>query len=230
MGGDWDDAGRRFVEHFKTYGGLEPDERVLDVGCGAGRIAVALGPYLGSGGSYEGLDLYRPAIKWCSGHITPRWPNFRFQHADVKEDLNNPGGSIAAERYRFPYEDETFDFVFLTSVFTHLLPPAAGHYLSEIHRVLRPGGRCLATWFLLDGQSWPAVRAGTTQYGFGIDREGCRIARLDMPLMAVAYPRELVGTMVADAQLDVREPVIRGNWYGDRSAPEHQDLLVIDRA
>src|SRR6266508_3053488 len=60
VGRDWEDAGRRLVSHFRTYADLQQGERVLDIGCGAGRIALALAPYLNAG-HYEGFDLYAPA-------------------------------------------------------------------------------------------------------------------------------------------------------------------------
>ena len=43
------------------------------------------------------------------------------------------------------------DVAFLTSVFTHMLPEDVEHYLDELARVLKPGGRTLITWFLLLG-------------------------------------------------------------------------------
>ena len=50
----------------------------------------------------------------------------------------------------FPCADNSFDLVFLTSVFTHMFAGDVENYLSEISRVLKPGGKCLITWFLLD--------------------------------------------------------------------------------
>jgi SAM-dependent methyltransferase len=229
VGGDWDDAGTRFLEHFVAYGGLCPEDRVLDIGCGAGRIAASLGPYLAATGSYEGFDLYAPGVRWCSAHLTPRWPNFHFQHVDVRDPQNNRRGELEASRFDFPYPDASFDFAFLTSVFTHLRPAAASRYLAEISRVLRPGGRCVGSWFVLDDESWPAVLSGTTQYGFGGELEGCRVARLDLPEIAVAHPREMIEAMVASAGLELQEPVVRGNWFGVADAVEHQDLVVVRR-
>ena len=54
--------------------------------------------------------------------------------------------------------------MFLTSVFTHLLPHDLTHYLAEINRVLRPGGRCVATFFLHDAETAGHVRAGRSAF------------------------------------------------------------------
>jgi SAM-dependent methyltransferase len=76
--------------------------------------------------------------------------NFRFVHADVYSKYYNPRGKRAAAAYSFPYADATIDCVFLTSVFTHMLPDDVPHYLSEISRVLVPGGRCISSFWITD--------------------------------------------------------------------------------
>ena len=62
-------------------------------------------------------------VDWAQRTITARYPNFTFQNADIFNKWYNPGGAFAASEYRFPYDDESFDFIFLTSVFTHMLAP-----------------------------------------------------------------------------------------------------------
>src|SRR5947209_5113048 len=75
--------GERFLGHFRRLAGLRPDEAVLDVGCGVGRMALPLTRYLGPEGGYLGFDVLRPAVRWCRRRITPAFPRFRFAHADV---------------------------------------------------------------------------------------------------------------------------------------------------
>src|SRR5206468_983780 len=99
------------------------------------------------GGSYDGLEVAADGVRWCADTITPVLPHFRFHHADVYNSVYNPSARRRPRAYRFPFADATFDFAFLTSVFTHLLPHDAAHYLSELARVLRPGGRLFATFF-----------------------------------------------------------------------------------
>ena len=145
--GDFDRIGRQWAEYFVARCDLRPEESVLDIGSGIGRVAIPLTDYLT--GRYEGFDIVSEGIEWCATNVTPRFPNFRFRHVDVHNALYNPGGLLSPAEFRFPYGDDEFDFVFLTSVFTHMLPREVEHYIAEIARVLRPGKRCLASVFLM---------------------------------------------------------------------------------
>ncbi|MCT4572638.1 class I SAM-dependent methyltransferase, partial [Bacillus thuringiensis] len=46
VGGDFKKVGKEFLKHFIQIGALKPNEKVLDVGCGVGRMAVPLLNYL----------------------------------------------------------------------------------------------------------------------------------------------------------------------------------------
>ncbi|HEX5215246.1 MAG TPA: class I SAM-dependent methyltransferase, partial [Vicinamibacterales bacterium] len=138
---DYRATGREFVAFLARECGLRPEDAVLDVGCGVGRIAVALTEYLSTAGRYDGFDIVPAEIEWCRRQITPRFPQFRFHLADVRNDAYNPAGATPASRYRFPFPDGSFDVAIVASVFTHLLTPDLDNYLRELARVLAPGGR-----------------------------------------------------------------------------------------
>ena len=57
-----------------------------------------------------------------SKNITPKFPKFRFKVADVFNSLYEKNGINKGEKFHFPFHDKEFDFIFLTSVFTHMLP------------------------------------------------------------------------------------------------------------
>src|SRR5262245_53999141 len=151
--GGFQAVGQEFFHYFVELAGLQPDERVLDVGCGIGRMAIPLTRYLHPQGSYEGFDVVPLGIEWCRNKITPRYPQFHFQLADIHNEHYAPQGRTPARKYQFPYPADSFDFVFLTSVFTHLLPADLENYVYEIARVMKLNGRCLMTFFLLNAES-----------------------------------------------------------------------------
>lgn len=225
IGGSWW-VGETFLRHFRELCSLTPDEAVLDVGCGVGRMAVPLARYMSTAGRYEGFDIMRKNVRWCQRAITSRWPHFHFQHADIYNREYNPDGSVNAHEYRFPYPNGTFDFALLTSVFTHLMPPDAAHYLSEVGRVLKPGGRCLATFNLLNADSDALIDAGkckhTMQPRDGIIRVHCR----EVPEACIALDEAFVRASAAKAALTV-DAVRYGTWCGRDPGFEFQDLLIL---
>lgn len=154
-------VGANVLEHVLVdAGGLQPTERVLDIGCGPGRVAAELTRFLDpDSGSYEGLDVMPKAIEWAQRRITPRHPNFAFQLAALRHDEYSPEGGADAASYRFPYADNDFDLAFAISLYTHLLPYEVANYLAETARVLKPRGRSTATFFLLNEESEQLIAA-----------------------------------------------------------------------
>src|SRR4051794_16319795 len=219
-------AGREFFNYFRDYANLQPSARVLDIGCGCGRMAIPLLSYLDRTGSFEGIDVDAKSIDWASDHITPSYPNFRFQRADVFNTTYNPTGAFAQHRYRLPFADGDFDFVFLTSVFTHMLPRATAHYLGEISRVLKVGGKVLATFFLLNDESARLVRAGKSHFHFPHRHSTCAVQDRERPEDVVGHDEGEVLKLFAYCGLAPARPVIYGNWSGRDGGVSFQDMIV----
>ncbi len=230
---DFRPLGDKWLRTFIRTADLKPDESVLDVGCGVGRMAVALTRYLTPPqGRYEGFDIVRDGIAWCREEITPRFPNFHFQHADLYNKEYNPDGTLHASEYQFPYPDESFDFAFLTSVFTHMLPADVRQYLSEVRRVLRPGGRCLATFFVLDAEARARIQAGRveTPRRFQHDIGGAWAVDPQLAEAAVAYSESTVQDFFRTAGLSIQEPILYGAWSGrERPLSPHSQDIVLAR-
>jgi ubiquinone/menaquinone biosynthesis C-methylase UbiE len=164
-----------------------PNERILDVGCGCGLMAIYLSEYLCSSGRYVGVDINKPSIRFCQKSIATRHPNFTFIHIDIKNNLYNPGGKLAAENCSFPFNDRSFDMILLKSVFTHMLPKEVDNYLKEISRLLSYNGRCLATFFLLNEKQKELEENGANKIIFRFGDKNWRYAYKQCPEAAVAY-------------------------------------------
>ena len=115
---EFKDNGEEFFGYYTGLCGLKPDEKMLDVGSGIGRKTFLLTDYLREPGCYEGLDIVKTGIDWCTERITKSNPCFRFQLIDVCNRHYNPAGKYQAADYAFPFANESFDFVVLASVFT----------------------------------------------------------------------------------------------------------------
>jgi SAM-dependent methyltransferase len=193
-------------------------------------MALPLTGYLSDRGRYEGFDISAKAINWCRKNITGRYPNFRFQAFNIRNAPYNPLGTIRVSSYRFPYEDETFDLIFLASVFTHMLPGDVKHYLSEIARVLKPGGRCLITYFLLNAESSRMIDKKLGTINFEYHMGDYRTINQDRPEDAMAYYEVFVRNLYRKHGLKIMEPVRYGSWCGRETYLSFQDIIIAVKA
>ena len=227
------ESGNRLVRLLTDLAGLEPSSRVLDVGCGLGRLAVPLTGYLEQGGSYEGLDIVESAIEWCNENIASQYANFRFTVADVFNHEYNPGGRYQASEYRFPYDDEAFDLVVLASVFTHMVPEDMSHYVAEVARVLAGGGRCFATYFLINEDSLRLSAAGKGSLHFKHDLGTHWLVNPRSPELSVGYEeesvRDLYGRLFADTTVHYGGWCGRPPLWSDESGLGDQDVVVATK-
>jgi SAM-dependent methyltransferase len=204
--------------------GLRPSDRVLDIGSGIGNLALALA---GSHqGTYDGIEINPEAAGWCARAITPRHARFRFHHADVAGGAYNPSGRLTAAAYRFPFAEGSFDFVFLGSVFTHMLPADVAHYLSEIARVLAPGGTCAASLFLLNDERRASVAGGGAFMPFPFAIDSARLHDEGRPEAAVAIEESFVVEAYGQTGLRI-ERIRRGDWWNGRA--DDQDVITATR-
>lgn len=227
---DFKRNGERFLQYFIELCDLEPNEKVLDVGCGVGRKAVPLTKYLDRNGRYEGFDIVKAGIDWCIKNISTKYPDFHFQWANVFNKAYNPKGKYEASKYKFPFENEAFDFVFAASVFTHMLPEDMENYFSEISRVLKKNGRYLTTFFLLNKESLELIIAKKSTLDFKYEMGEYRIINTNMPEEAVCYDEPLILSLYEKYGLKIKEPIHYGAWCGRRDFLCYQDIIVATMA
>ncbi len=205
-------AGERNVDAFRELAGLRPDAKFLDIGCGCGRIAGALTKSLGPAAQYEGFDASRKPVEWCQLEMTPRFPNFHFQVTNTFSQRYNPSGSANASKLVFPYPDNTFDFAFAGSVYTHMLPEEIPNFISETRRVLKPGGITFATFTLLNERTLPVVLEGRSMprliHKFG----EFQVRDLSDPAHFIAQPESWIRKLYSEAGLAIIEPIRYGTW------------------
>ena len=143
------EEGRTLARWCRDRLGLEPGGRLLDVGCGWGRLAFALREEI-PGVEYEGFDPHRKHVQWAQEHLTRVDPLFGLHIAGIANEIYRPDGRLSPARFKFPYADGRFDVVVAHSLFRFLQPEAFEHYVAEVARVLKPGGRFLASFYLLN--------------------------------------------------------------------------------
>lgn len=221
-------VGEEMLGFFRQYADLEPTDRVVDLGCGIGRIAIPLTRYLDQEATYRGLDVNAQDIAWCTDHISRAHPNFEFQHADVASREYNPRGSVEARHYELPFPDASCDFVCAISLFTHLTELDAAQYAREIARILVPGGRCFLTFFLMTEESRRRVAAGQTRLSFTHSLGHSYCHDPNNPEAAIAYDQEKVLSTLTHLGLEPQPPIY-GYWATPSGPPTYQDLVIATR-
>jgi SAM-dependent methyltransferase len=125
------DVPERAVESFAgvanpfSLGRLEPGERVLDLGCGAGTDSLVAAQMVGQQGYVTGIDMTQEMLAKA--------------RAAAAELSSTNVEFVEGEAERLPFPDESFDVVISNGVID--LIPDKDAVFSELHRVLVPGGR-----------------------------------------------------------------------------------------
>src|ERR687886_150856 len=108
-----------------SLGRLEPGERVLDLGSGAGTDSLVAAQMVGERGHVTGVDMTPEMLA-------------RARSAAAEMGASNVE-FLEAEAERLPFADESFDVVISNGVID--LIPDKDAVFAELHRVLVPGGR-----------------------------------------------------------------------------------------
>ena len=207
---DFEGSGGEYIAYLKLLCGLKPGDELLDIGCGCGLMCLPLSEnlvlpkYLKS---YVGMDTDKGLIDWCRENV--KYGNCFFI---LLEDRD--GGYL-------PAESNSFDVILAKSLFTHLLKEETENYLNEIKRLLRLGGRCLATFFLLN-EVEPKGR-----YTFKFVSYPEAYERITGKRAAVAYDEKwLLGLL---KRMGFSVDVYSGSWRGDGKGLSFQDIIILRR-
>jgi SAM-dependent methyltransferase len=120
------DMERVLDRHALTLSGFQ---RILDFGCGCGRVLRCLRPQSDLSQPPYGTDIDAEAISWCQLHYS--------RHARFA--VNSPAPPL-------DFPNDFFDFVYSISIFTHLPEEMQVAWLRELQRVVKPGGYLLLSF------------------------------------------------------------------------------------
>lgn len=217
--------GQQQLSVLKETADLKPEDRVLDIGSGIGRTAIALSGYLNSKGSYEGFDVVKLGVDWCNSRLGKDFPNFKFKYVPLYNDLYNDSEQTAND-FVFPYEADSFDKVFSFSLFTHMQLTEIQNYFREISRVLKKDGLAFSTFFLFDEKDEKRIE-NNGDYSFPVSRDGYKLMSDQVKSGNIAIHKDKLSKMMADEGLEVVE-IIDEFWKGIKSI-EFQDIVVFKR-
>jgi SAM-dependent methyltransferase len=209
---------------------------ILDIGCGAGLLGIAAKPFTCDGGSYTGIDVNKKSIAFCTHQY--RLQNYHFIHFDIANSVYAP--NQASEKKTWPVDSSEYDVVTALSVWTHLDSQDASFYLREVARVLRPQGKAIISFFVIDDRYREALEKRNSE------KSSYHAARKDrwifdravsgtdgfywpswasVPENAIGIEVETLNQLLDDAGLMV-EAHHQGTWK-ERPGLYFQDILVL---
>ena len=127
------------------FSGAREGQRVLDCATGTGDLAIEFKKAVGSTGAVVGTDFCKEMLAPAPAKAAKKGLDIHFEQADVT---------------KLPYEDASFDIASISFGIRNVQDPLKG--LSELARVVRPGGKVMVLEF---GQpSIPGVRGAYDFY------------------------------------------------------------------
>jgi SAM-dependent methyltransferase len=190
---------------------------IVEIGVGCGRRAFHVRDFRLEAerfiGSYLAIDIDRELLEWCATHFDDRFEFVQSTHAS-RSYVNT---AAAEGSFRIPRADSSIDFVFGTSVFSHLLEPEVHNYLEEGVRVLRPGRVMAMSCFCFD----LAVQSVGVRHSFSKRIGNAHVQSLRQPEAAVAYESEFLKELAVSSGFSSAEVMYHAN--------EVQQLLVCTK-
>lgn len=191
VGGEFESFGIIQREMLRFYG-LGPDQFLVDVGCGSGRLAIPLAR--DHRGGYLGTDVVEELLAYARKRCGR--PDWRFE---------------AVDRIAIPATDESADMVCFFSVLTHVLHEHSYLYLEEAKRVLKPGGRIVFSFLEFSNPDHWSVFETTLA-----DARGPNVHPLNVFIdrAAIRYWAQKLGLVIADLRdgtdrfVPLPEPVV----------------------
>jgi cyclopropane fatty-acyl-phospholipid synthase-like methyltransferase len=231
--------GSRTVDHYLTnmrayahdlilQAELRPSSRVLDIGCGCGRVATAFTRYLSRAGEYLGLDVWADGVTWCADHITAQHPNFRFRTVPAANNYYYAPDSGAGNDFQLSFVPSgRFDCIFALSVFTHLRLADARQYFALIARALAADGLAYLTFFVIDDDVHRFVKRTGHHTAVAPAGDGMWYAYERQDFFA-GYEEPLLRRQFEEFGLEIVRSS-RGHWAEKPGARLYQDWYLLRR-
>ncbi len=190
--------------------GLQPGNDVLELAAGIGEVGFLAAEQIAPTGTLISSD-FAPEMITAAQARAERMgiTNVRFRQIDA-EGIDQPAATLDGVLCRWGY--------------MLMADPEAA--LKETRRVLKPGGRVSATYYLLNERSLEVVRSDAPTPRFRHDRGDHMVTKPDVPEMVVGYREKYVTELYGRVGLEIDPPIEYGWWARPRPARGYQDAVV----
>lgn len=223
---------------LNRYISMNESSRLLDFGCGIGRVLLSVLKHRASVTQITGFDIMPQVVKFCEANIAPAFPNSSFELIGGSNDhydqfINAAGSNVAINNEQVVHKYAgKFSGAYAFSVFTHVEMDDFRSLLKLLVRLLEPGGELLFTAFLLTPFSRRAIDQRVCLFPFGdtaYEADGMVFTgNITDRLGFIAFDLALVEQMVFEAGLVITH-VEHGAWPGSGFSSSLQDVIVCRR-
>ena len=214
---------------------LDSNAKLLDFGCGIGRVALSVLKHRPQVRQLVGLDIMPQVVDFCRSAIETEYPNTRFEAIEGSNDHYDGFVQAAGARPRLAQREvidryrASFTGSYAFSVFTHLERADFQSALRFVQQMLEPGGEFLFTCFLITPGTRAAIVRNECLFVFRTDQfeedGSIFVGNPDDRLGFIAFDQNLVEQMVHEAGLVVTHTE-RGSWPGTNFSGSLQDVVV----
>lgn len=221
----FDIIGKQFLQLLIEQAGLNKSTRVLDLGCGTGRLTKQIIDF-GIRSSYIGIDNNLGFVEYCKSQYQAD-----IRHVDVYHDEYNPSGSIQPTEFRLDIPNQSIDLVVCLGLFNHFHWLWVKNYLAEIARVLTPRGILFSTFILLNDYTISQIDNKLTSrpFEFSTRKEVNWYEFSDRPLLNVALDEATLRRALLANKLIIKEPVRYGQWCNSKNPLSGHDIIIAKK-
>ena len=214
------------VAALRRFAGLNTARWVMEIGCGFGLNAIDVMEQFPMDARYVGVDVDEQAIDWAQKNITSKTANFWFHPLDqaLFED----------DKPFLPAQSASIELVYGFGVFHSIYPDGFSRYLSEVSRVLRPGGSVFLTLYVIRPGliTHLSAKGGNSETDLRFIHLVDRGFYLNDPAdknSATGFSERKLGAMARRARL-VPTRLIKGGWSNDGVGEiDGPDALILTK-
>ncbi|ADL50249.1 class I SAM-dependent methyltransferase [Clostridium cellulovorans] len=227
---DYFNLGKSQAEEIINWLNIKPVDKILDLGCGCGRIAIHFLDYLNEEGKYIGIDNNKELLSYCSENISAVKENFYFQFLDVYNGAYAKEGKLKVQEIKLPIERSSIDSVILWSVFTHMYIDDINSYLKESNRVLKENGTIIVALNIINDFSKKQMEEGKAvlKMKYSVDDYSCTLDR-DTPESGFGHSEDKIKELFWNNNFIIRE-IKYGSWCCGQIGGEFHDCIIAQKS